>query len=80
MLVRDVRDIGSRLCMEATIPDCEVTGVGKYGHGGGNEIDRRWLLNPCQGVNTGHKLTNNGGFFPCSIFLLRMIPPLNLVL
>jgi len=27
--------------MEATIPDCEVTGVGKYGHGGGNEIDRR---------------------------------------
>jgi len=40
VLVRDVHDIGSRLRMEATIPNCEVTGVGKYGHGG-SEIDRQ---------------------------------------
>jgi len=40
-LVRDVRCIGRRLRIEATIPNGKVIGVGKYGHGG-NEIDRRW--------------------------------------
>jgi len=39
VLVRDVRDIGSRLRDEATIPHCEVTGIGRYGHGG-SETDR----------------------------------------
>ena len=35
------------------------------------------LLNSCQRENTGHKLTNNGEFFPCLIFLLhfRFAPP-----
>jgi len=40
----------------------------------------RRLLNSCQRLNTGHKLANHGEFFPCSIFLLRMIFPPNLAL
>jgi len=40
VLVCDVRDIGSRSRMEATILNYEVTGVGKYGHGG-SKTDRR---------------------------------------
>jgi len=39
VLVGDVRDTGSRLRMEATIPNGELIGVGKYGHGGG-KIDK----------------------------------------
>jgi len=42
--------------------------------------ENRKLLNSCQRVNSGHKLSYHGEFFPCSIFLLRMILPLNLAL
>ena len=42
--------------------------------------ESRKLLNSCQRVNAGHKLSYRGEFFPCLIFLLQMILPLNLVL
>ena len=43
------------------------------------DIKNRRLLNSCQRVNTSHKLSYHGEFFPCSICLL-MILPLNLAL
>ena len=40
----------------------------------------RRLLNSCQCVNTGHKLSCHSEFFPCSILPLQMILPLYLAL
>jgi len=36
-----VRNVGNRLRMEVTIPNCEVICTSKHGHGGG-KIDRWW--------------------------------------
>jgi len=42
--------------------------------------ENRRLLNSCQCVNTGHKLSCHSEFFPCSILPLQMILPLYLAL
>ena len=71
VLVRDVR--GIRLPSKTT--NNEVSSIGKYGHGG-SEIYRWWGQKAVKfmlRMSTGHKLANHGKFFPCSIFLLRMI-------
>ena len=40
--------------------------------------ENRRLLNSCQCLNTGHKLSYHGELFPCLIFLFQAILPFNL--
>jgi len=73
-----VRNVGNRLRMEATIPNCEVISTSKHRHGGG-KIDRWWEQQAVKSMSMCEhrsQIPNNGGLFPCSICLLS----LNLVL